>query len=131
MKRLVAPAAVIVVLISATVWYFATQGSGRPLSVVIGSARHVVTLRIDTPRTGDRTVILQIADRSDTAYADPSVPITAVLPTIGYCSPVIPAVSTGDGQFRADGVPLMAPGGWEFHLMLRDDPLVVPVPITS
>jgi hypothetical protein len=136
MRRLLIPAAVLAVLVGAGVWFFTTQGVGRPVVAVVGSARHIVTLTVGTPRTGDRTVTLQVTDRSGAPYVAPSLPFTAVLPTAGYSSPVMPAVAEGTGgRFRVDGVPLMAPGGWQFHLSLRDtsgeEQVLVPMSVTG
>jgi hypothetical protein len=135
MKRYLTAAAVLAVLIAGGLW-FAMQGAGRPVVAVVGSGRHVVTLTLATPRSGDQTVTLQVTDRSGAPYAAPSLPFAAVLPTMGYSSPPMWAFAERTrGQFRVDGVPLMAPGGWQFYVTLRDtsgeEQVMVPVSIAG
>jgi hypothetical protein len=124
------------VLIAGVVWFFATQGTGRPVTAVVGSARHIVTLTLGSPRSGDQTVTVQVTDRDGNPYAAPSLAFTAVLPTMGYSSPAMTAVATqGAGHFTADGVELMTPGIWQFQLSLPDaagkDQVIVPVSVTG
>lgn len=134
MKRALIAAVAATVLLAVGVWYFATQGAGRPVSVTAGDDRHIVTVHLDTPRSGDRTVTLQITDRAGALYTAPYVPVTAVLPTVGYSSPLLSARPVSPGHFQVSDVPLMAPGDWEIHLTLLDphgeEHLEVPVSVT-
>ena len=133
MKRFLA---VVVALSILTTWYFATQGSGRAITVVTGSPRHIVTLTLGTPRTGERTVTLRVTDRAGTPCRAAALPFTAVLPTMGYSTPVMSAVAGRTaGSFTVDALPLMAPGGWQLRVTVPDpageEQVMVPVPVTG
>jgi hypothetical protein len=135
-RRAAAVALVPALLLAGIVWFFATQGAGRPVTVTAGSARHIVTLTIGSPRDGNRALTVRVTDRAGTPAAAPAVPFTAVLPTMGYSTPVMSAVATpAAGHFTADGVELTAPGIWQFRFLLRDfagaDPVTIPVSITG
>jgi len=127
-------AAAAIVAVTAGGRYLVSQGAGQPVSVVAGDDRHIVTLSLDTPRSGNRTLTLQVTDRSGAEFAAPYVPVAAVLPTSGYSSPLLSARRASAGRFHISGVSLMAPGDWEFHLTLLDrqgeEHLVVPVSVT-
>ncbi|GIF26750.1 hypothetical protein BJ973_000159 [Actinoplanes tereljensis] len=129
MRRLAAPALVLAVI--AAGWWLLWPSPGG-VRLTIGSATHIVTVTLDSARVGDHDITVSVTDRAGAPETARSIQLVAVLPTMGYLSPVQTAPSVNSGRFVAAGVSLMAPGGWQLLVTVPGaaGPDRIPVPVT-
>lgn len=112
-------AAVLLVAALATWWLWPSDDS-KPVSRS-AAGPYLVALRVDSARTGDNTVDLDITDqRGDSATPD-RVSVEPAMPQMGHALPPSTATAVTPGHYRAT-VNLPMPGQWEIAVKLSGAP---------
>ncbi|MDR7274731.1 hypothetical protein [Catenuloplanes atrovinosus] len=102
-----------------------------PPSDVDGRER-VAAVAPERARTGAADLTVTVTRRDGTAETAPRVDVQALLPTMGYASPVLTGVAQGGGRFRVENVPLMSAGGWQLRITPPGGtPMTVPFSVTD
>ncbi|MEC3953630.1 FixH family protein [Nocardia sp. CDC153] len=112
--------AAVVVIAILVAWWLWPSGGSKPVSRSTAGP-YLVRLKIDSPRTGDNTVDLDITDQhGDTATPD-RVSVEPAMPQMGHALPPSTATAVAPGHYRAT-VDLPMPGQWEIAVKLSGAP---------
>ncbi|MVU77677.1 hypothetical protein GPX89_10540 [Nocardia sp. ET3-3] len=101
-------------------WWLWPSSSSKPVARS-AAGPYLVQLKVDSPRTGDNTVDLDITDqRGDSATPD-RVSVEPAMPQMGHALPPSTATAVTPGHYRAT-VNLPMPGQWEIAVKLSGAP---------
>ncbi|MDP9793990.1 hypothetical protein J2S43_002502 [Catenuloplanes nepalensis] len=96
------------------------------------AAERTAQVTPDSARVGMRDLTVNVTNRDGTADSSSFLQVQAVLPTMGYASPMLTGVPQGPGRFLLRGAPLMAAGGWQLRISSPGaEPLTVPITVTE
>ncbi len=124
----------IVLGVITTAW-LSWPSNRAPTVITGGTAEHLVTLTVASPRVGTTAVELGVTRRDGAPAALRSVQVLAVMPAMGHTDLPVPAMPLGPGRYRAAGLALTMSGQWQLEVIMTEggavDRLVVPVVVSG
>ncbi|APA97887.1 FixH family protein [Nocardia seriolae] len=115
------PIAAAVVLAAALLaWWLWPSGGSKPVARS-AAGPYLVQLRVDSARTGDNAVDLDITDQRGDAATPDRVSVEPAMPQMGHALPPSTATALTPGHYRAT-VNLPMPGQWEIAVKLSGAP---------
>jgi hypothetical protein len=106
-----------------------------PALVTGGTAEHLVTLTVASPRVGTTAVELGVTRRDGAPAALRSAQVLAVMPAMGHTQRPVPATPVGPGRYRVPDLTLTMSGQWQLEVIMTEgdavDRLVVPVIVSG
>jgi YtkA-like len=106
-----------------------------PTVVTGGTAEHLVTVTVASPRVGTTAVELGVTRRDGAPAALRSAQVLAVMPAMGHTDLPVRATPLGPGRYRVAELALTMSGQWQLEVIMTEggavDRLVVPVIVSG
>jgi YtkA-like len=124
-----------VVAITVITAWLLWPSSREPTLVTGGTAEHLVTVTVASPRVGTTAVELGVTRRDGTPAALRSAQVLAVMPAMGHTDRPVPATPLGPGRYRVPDLTLTMSGPWQLEVIMTEgdavDRLVVPIIVSG
>lgn len=82
------------------------------------TARFTISMTLDAPAPGQRTIDLLIKDKSGVPAEVDQVVLAPVMREMGMASPEMPAQRIAAGQYRVSGEPFSMTGIWQLDVRI-------------
>jgi hypothetical protein len=105
-----------------------------PVVLHASTSHYVITATVDSVRIGTTNIEIDLTTRAGGPVDHAMVEVEAIMPQMGYATPVPAGSSVGNGHYRVAQVPLMMTGRSELQVSIEAlgvDNLILPLSVSG